>query len=179
MEQDRRRAEKEDLEFKAMIPLTQSDTPPGNASYHRRRISGFQSVMPTRLIFDNTVEWDDRTAQLGGRRRRLSPLQMSTVDQTTAATDGKIDGHHCRRPSIERSRIIKIQPSQLIHRRHQTVLKSLPGTTEIDMEMQKEGAATRTTTGRQPTADHVRCGTRPTAGGCIGERDRRGTCSPK
>ena len=37
--------------------------------------------MPTRLMFDYTVEWDDRTAQLGGRCRRLSPQQMSTVDQ--------------------------------------------------------------------------------------------------
>ena len=36
--------------------------------------------MPTRLMFDDTVEWDNLTAQLGGRRRLLSPLQMSTVD---------------------------------------------------------------------------------------------------
>ena len=32
MEQDRRRAEKEDLEFKSMIPLTQGDTPLEKAS---------------------------------------------------------------------------------------------------------------------------------------------------
>ena len=32
-------------------------------------------------MFDDTVEWDDRTAQLGRVCRRLSPQQMSTVDQ--------------------------------------------------------------------------------------------------
>ena len=36
--------------------------------------------MPTRLLFDDTVEWDNRTGQLGGRRRLLLPPQMSTVD---------------------------------------------------------------------------------------------------
>ena len=88
MEQDRCRAQKEDIEFKAMISLTQRVAPPGKAAYHRRRISGFQYVMPTRLIFDNTVEWDDRTAQLGGKHRRLSLLQMSTVDQSDSG-DGR------------------------------------------------------------------------------------------
>ena len=65
-----------------MIPLTPSDLPSEKASYYRRMVSGFQSVMPSRLLFDDSVEWDDRTAQLGGRRRRLSPLHMSTVDQS-------------------------------------------------------------------------------------------------
>ena len=82
MEEKRCRAEKEDFEFKAMILLTKSDMPSGKAAYHRRRISGFQSVIPTWLLFDDTEELNVRTAQLGGRRRRLSPLQMSTVDQS-------------------------------------------------------------------------------------------------
>lgn len=58
MEQDRRCAE-EDLEFKAMIPLTHSDMPLGKTAYHRQRISECQFVMLTRLLFDDTVEWDD------------------------------------------------------------------------------------------------------------------------
>ena len=82
MSQDKRRAEQEDIEFKMMSPLTQNDTLPGKAAYHRRRISGFQSVMPTRLLFNDTVEWDNWTAQLEGRRRILSPPQMSAVDES-------------------------------------------------------------------------------------------------
>ena len=78
--QDKRRAKQEDIEFKMMSPLTQSDTLQGKAAYHRRRISGFQSVMPSRLLVNDTVEWDNRTAQLEGKRRRLSPPQMSTID---------------------------------------------------------------------------------------------------
>ena len=45
--------------------------------------------------------------------------QQST--NATAVTDGKRDGHHCRRPSNKRPQIIEIQPSQLVHRRHQPV----------------------------------------------------------
>ena len=142
-----------------MIPLTQSDKPPIKASYHRRRISGFQSLMPTRLMFDDTAECDDRTAQLGGRHRRLSPPQMLTVDQSDSG-----DGWEERWSPLPTTTIDRAATdySQLVHRRHQPVLGSSPGATEIDMEMQKEGAATRTTTGRQPTADHGRSGTRPT-----------------
>ena len=83
--QDRRHAEQNDLEFKMIISLTQSDTLPGKAAYHQRKISGFQSVMPTRLLFNDTVEWDNRTAQLEGRLLLLSPPQMSTVDPSNSS----------------------------------------------------------------------------------------------
>ena len=161
--QDKRRAEHEDIEFKMMSPLTQSDTLPGKAAYNRRRISGFQSVMPTRLLFNDTVEWDNRTAQLEGRRHMLLPPKMSTVD----TSDGweERDGHHCRQLSKERPQIVEIYSSQILHRRHQPVLGLSPGTTEVDTKTLKERTATRTTTGRQPMADHWRNGTRPTPGG--------------
>ena len=166
MEQDKRRAE-EDLEFKMMIPLAQSDTPPGKAAYHRRRISIFQSVMPTRLIFDDTVKWDDQTAQRGRRFRRLSPQQISTVDQSDSC-GGREERWSPLPTTINRLAADYRNAADWACTLSASGCARAVTTSDRGRhtEMQK-GGATRSATGKQPTAEHMRYGTRLTPGGDI------------
>ena len=60
--------------------------------------------MPTRLMFDDTVKRDNRTAQLGGRRRLLSPPQMSTVDPSDSG-DGWEDRWSSLPTALERAAV--------------------------------------------------------------------------